>query len=115
MFRVAMPCPGAETATTRSWAFGVSTSVSLEIRLVAFRGLAPNVLLVFRFVVAVSFTATGAWSVLMMISCSSGVVDGSLVVKSARYCTYRARGRLAYSPGADTSAKSVQLASGVEV
>jgi hypothetical protein len=36
---------------------------------------------------AVSFTATGACAVEMMMSRSSGVTIESLVARSARYCT----------------------------
>src|SRR5712691_5956979 len=62
---------------------------------------------------AASCTATGAWSVLMIMSSSSGVVDVSLVVRSTRYCTYCECA--VNAPGADRRLKALQLVSGVRL
>src|SRR5262249_41181866 len=97
-----------------SWAGVRSTSVSFAVRLPA--PPAGKILLVFLSVVAASLVATGAWSVVISTSCNSGVVVGSAEVRSARYCRYCAVAMVAgNAPGAATSTKSLQLASGVGV
>src|SRR5262249_31070123 len=75
-----------------------------------------NTLFVFLNVDAESLTATGAWSVVMMTSCSCGVVVGSEVARSASYCTYCAFAIAAgNAPGAGTVTNELHVAPGVGV